>query len=124
MYTIYFIGVWGMNNDKNIDRNKMSVSEIIDHIMQPEIEFLVKNYNNPDATNACLDVASDGIRVMSCISEKCKQYIKDFETLKKMTLLNERKRQEKIDKQRRDAVIERRQESCSSYQEEDENSIN
>ena len=82
-----------MNNDNNnVDRNKMSVTQIIDFIMQPQFEFLVKNYNNPNAVNACLDIAGDGIRTLTAISEQCKQYLKDFENLRKLVIACEKSR--------------------------------
>ena len=74
------------------DRNQMSVTEIIDDLMSPGMEFLFKNYKNPEALNSCLDIAGDNLRTLNAISEQCKKYIKDYEKFRSLTLEAEKRR--------------------------------
>lgn len=90
---------------------------------QPWIKYLVENYNDPNKVNSCLDVASENIRMLSAVVDNCKQFIRDFEMLKKMTLRHEEIRQRKLS-ETQSPISDSRQESCISPQEdEDENTI-
>ena len=54
--------------------------------MQPWIEYLIENRNNPNKLNSCLDVASDNIRMLEALINCAEGYVRDFKMLKRIIL--------------------------------------
>ena len=77
------------------ENNRIDISEELDNKVQPWIKYLIENYNNPNKVNSCLDVASENIRFLESIINQANSRLRDFKTLKKLTLgLENERRQE------------------------------
>lgn len=77
-----------MNNNKH-----KNISDELNKQTQPSIEYLVQNYKDPNKLNSCLDVASENIRMLEALVHQAESRLKDFKALKKLTLIQEQKRQ-------------------------------
>lgn len=77
------------------ENNRIDISEELDNKVQPWIKYLIENYNNPNKVNSCLDVASENIRFLESIINQANSRLRDFKTLKRLTLgfENERRQQ-------------------------------
>ena len=68
------------------DDKRIIISEELDNLTQPWIEYLVENYTNPNKFNSCLDVASDNIRMLESLINQAQSRLKDFIKTKKRTI--------------------------------------
>ena len=66
--------------------DRINISDALDNQVQPWIAYLIENYNNPNKVNSCLDVASDNIRFLESLINQANSRLRDFKTLKKLTL--------------------------------------
>ena len=78
-----------MNENKHIN-----ISDELDNLTLPWIEYLVENYKNSSKINSCLDVASENIRLLESLINQAQNRLKDFQTLKQLTLSHEQQHTE------------------------------
>lgn len=71
-----------------------TIEEHLNETMQPWIEYLIENYNNPQKVNSCLDVASDNIRTLESLIHNAQVYLRDFKTFKQIIISKDNKRKE------------------------------
>jgi hypothetical protein len=87
--------------------------------VQPWIEYLIENRNNPNKVNSCLDVASENISSLESLVSLAEGYIKDFKTLKGIVFSNEKARVRKelhrqIEEDKNRAIKDFKEERCLS----------